>query len=62
MKALVVYDSKFGNTERLARVIAEELGGEVPAPMVTATAAGERDDAQDQAHQPAQQGQREQDE
>jgi flavodoxin len=42
MKALVVYDSKFGNTERLARVIAEELGGEVPAPMVAANVAGER--------------------
>jgi flavodoxin len=36
MKALVIYDSKFGNTERLARAIAEKLGGEEPAPMITA--------------------------
>jgi flavodoxin len=43
MKAVVVYDSKFGNTERLARAIAEKLGAEEPAPAVEASAASERD-------------------
>jgi flavodoxin len=43
MKALVVYDSKFGNTERLARAIAEELGAGEPAVLVAAGAASERD-------------------
>jgi flavodoxin len=31
MKAVVVYDSQLGNTERLARAIAEQLGAEEPA-------------------------------
>jgi len=34
MKALVVYDSKFGNTERVARAIAEKLGVGEPAPVM----------------------------
>lgn len=28
MKAIVVYDSKFGNTEKIAKAVAEELGAE----------------------------------
>ena len=36
MKALVVYDSKFGNTERVARAIAETLGAGEPATAVSA--------------------------
>jgi flavodoxin I len=43
MKAVVVYDSKFGNTERLARAIAERLGTGEAAPVVAATAASARD-------------------
>jgi flavodoxin len=43
MQAVVVYDSKFGNTERLARVIAEQLGVGEPVPVVAAGAASERD-------------------
>lgn len=43
MKALVVYDSKFGNTERVARVIAERLSAGEPAPMLAAMDATERD-------------------
>lgn len=43
MKTLVVYDSKFGNTERLARVIAETLGAGEPVPVVAAGDATERD-------------------
>ena len=43
MKALVVYDSKFGNTERLARAVAEKLGAGEPATLVAAGAASERD-------------------
>jgi menaquinone-dependent protoporphyrinogen IX oxidase len=43
MKAVVVYDSKFGNTERLARAIAETLGAGEPATVVAAGAASERD-------------------
>jgi flavodoxin len=30
MKTLVIFDSQFGNTERLAEVIARRLGGEAP--------------------------------
>jgi flavodoxin len=43
MQAVVVYDSKFGNTERLARAIAEQLGVGEPVPVVAAGAASERD-------------------
>lgn len=43
MKAVVVYDSKFGNTEHLARAIAETLGVGEPAAVVAAGAASERD-------------------
>ncbi|HEX6506766.1 MAG TPA: flavodoxin [Chloroflexota bacterium] len=43
MKALVVYDSKFGNTERVARVIAETLGAGEPVPTIPAGEASERD-------------------
>ncbi len=43
MKAVVVYDSKFGNTERIARAIAEQLGAGEPAAVVAASAASERD-------------------
>ncbi len=34
MKALVIYDSVFGNTERLAREIGKALGSEVPVVLV----------------------------
>jgi flavodoxin len=36
MNAVIVYDSQYGNTERIARVIADELGefGEVRATLV----------------------------
>ena len=30
MKTLVIYDSQFGNTERIARVIAQQLGANAP--------------------------------
>jgi flavodoxin len=43
MKALVVYESKFGNTERLARAIAERLGAGEPVAVVAAGDASERD-------------------
>ena len=43
MKALVVYDSKFGNTEQLARAIADQLGSEEAAPVVAAVDASGRD-------------------
>src|SRR5437588_10250326 len=43
MKAVVVYDSQFGNTERVARAIAEQLGAEEPAAVLAAGAATERD-------------------
>jgi hypothetical protein len=43
MKAVVVYDSQFGNTERLARAIAEQLSAEEPAPVLAANATSERD-------------------
>lgn len=39
MKALVVYDTKFGNTERLARVIAETLSVDEPVSVLPAMAA-----------------------
>src|SRR4051794_3047027 len=39
MKALVVYDSKFGNTARLARVVATELGKGAQVEMVSAETA-----------------------
>lgn len=34
MKALVIYDSVFGNTERIARAIGKALGAEVPVMLV----------------------------
>ncbi len=37
MNALIVYDSKFGNTERIARVVAERLGS---ARLIRAEEAG----------------------
>jgi flavodoxin len=43
MKALVVYDSKFGNTKRVAEAIAEALGTDTPAALVAAGAASESD-------------------
>lgn len=43
MKALVVYDTKFGNTERLARAIAAALGAGESADVMTAAAASARD-------------------
>jgi flavodoxin len=43
MKAMVVYDSKFGNTERVARVIAGTLGAGEPAPLVAASTASKWD-------------------
>jgi flavodoxin len=43
MKAVVVYDSQFGNTERLARAIAEQLSVEEPAVVLAASATSERD-------------------
>jgi flavodoxin len=43
MKVLVVYDSMFGNTERLARTIAEELGDAGVAQVLVAGDAGEPD-------------------
>ena len=30
MKTVVIYDSRFGNTERLAEVIAQHLGADAP--------------------------------
>ncbi|HEU5398077.1 MAG TPA: flavodoxin family protein [Gammaproteobacteria bacterium] len=39
----MVYDSKFGNTERLARAIAEVLGTDTPAALVAASAASVSD-------------------
>lgn len=43
MTALVVYDSQFGNTERVARAIADALGTRGPARAVRVTAAGPTD-------------------
>lgn len=43
MKTLIVYDSKFGNTERLARTIAETVGVGEPALVVAASAASTGD-------------------
>jgi flavodoxin I len=43
MRALVIYDSKFGNTEQLARAIAEALGAGETAAVLAAGAASERD-------------------
>jgi flavodoxin I len=43
MKALVVYDSKFGNTERIARVIAEALATGEPVPVMQTNETSERD-------------------
>lgn len=43
MNAVVVYDTKFGNTERIARAIAETLGAGETVPVVTTEEAGERD-------------------
>ncbi len=43
MKAVVVYDSKFGNTEHIARAIAEELGAGQPAMVVAAGDASAHD-------------------
>lgn len=40
MNALIVYDSQFGNTERIARAVAERLGS---ARMIRAEEAGELD-------------------
>lgn len=42
MKALVVYDSKFGNTEQLARAIAETLAAGEPAAVVPVPASTAR--------------------
>lgn len=39
MKALVVYDSYYGNTEKIAQVIAETLGEALGAPEVSITRA-----------------------
>ncbi|HVC81898.1 MAG TPA: flavodoxin domain-containing protein [Chloroflexota bacterium] len=43
MKALVVYDSKFGNTERLAQVIAGKLDTGEPVSVLPVAAISERD-------------------
>jgi flavodoxin len=43
MKALIVYDSKFGNTEHVARAIAAHLGAEGETPVVAAGDATESD-------------------
>lgn len=43
MKAMVIYDSKFGNTERIARTIAESLAGGEIVPVVAASDASESD-------------------
>ena len=39
MKALVVYDSQYGNTEQIARAIARGIGGEKEVRVVKAAAA-----------------------
>lgn len=36
MKALVIYESTFGNTERVARAIGEKLGAGIPVEVVAA--------------------------
>ena len=36
MKVLVIYDSVFGNTEKIARVIANALGSQVPVEILQA--------------------------
>jgi flavodoxin len=43
MKAVVVFDSKYGTTEGLAREIAAALGAGEPVPVVAASAASARD-------------------
>jgi flavodoxin len=43
MKAVVIYDSKFGNTEHIARAIAEKLGAGDPVAVVAASAASKYD-------------------
>lgn len=43
MKTLVVYDSKFGNTERLARAIGEIIGDGEPAAVMAASSASAHD-------------------
>lgn len=39
MRAIVVYESIWGNTEKLARAIADELGSRVPTEVVSSDAA-----------------------
>jgi flavodoxin len=41
MKALVVYDSQYGNTEQIARAIAGAVGAEAKVPRFGVLAAGE---------------------
>jgi flavodoxin len=43
MKAVVVYDSMFGNTERIARAIAETVGAGESVPVVAVGVASEHD-------------------
>jgi hypothetical protein len=43
MKMVIVYDSRYGNTEQMARAMAERLGKNGPVRLVAAGAAGERD-------------------
>jgi flavodoxin len=40
MRALLVYDSTFGNTEQIARTIAEGLGGQYTVQLVSAADSG----------------------
>ena len=42
MKALVVYDSQFGNTEKIARAIVEGIGATGEAELERARAWGKR--------------------
>lgn len=41
MKSVVVYDSTYGNTERLARLVAEVLGARVPTQVMPVADASE---------------------
>jgi flavodoxin len=43
MKTVIVYDSQYGNTEQIARAMAERLGKDGRARLVAASAASERD-------------------
>ena len=43
MKALVVYDTQFGNTERLARLITDTLLKHIPVRLLTAHEAADHD-------------------